>query len=139
MKIDDAPFTEEEKKQIKAMGITSASWGHPAVVLDNPVQFFQDFLNRRRGEEKIERVIAQWLLKKYLEHDHLSQTTAINEILNQFGRQYLYTNKNNNLAIKKSILEEFRKLTPVNVVWSRGAQTWRTRKPTDPIYTRMVP
>lgn len=139
MKIGDAPFTDEEKKQIKAMGITSASWGHPAVVLDNPVQFFQDFLNRRGEGEKNARVIAQWLLKKYLEHNRLSQTTAINEILNQFGRQHLYTNKNSNLAIKKSILEEFRKLTPVDVVWSRGAQTWRTRRPTDPLYTRMVP
>ena len=39
--IDDAPFTDEEKEVIKAMGITRAEWGHPEVVLGDPVGYFE--------------------------------------------------------------------------------------------------
>lgn len=39
--IEDAPFTEEEIKEILAMGFTSADWGHPGIQLDNPVAFFK--------------------------------------------------------------------------------------------------
>ena len=40
-KIDDAPFTEEEKREIKRMGFERADWGHPDVVLSNPIEHFQ--------------------------------------------------------------------------------------------------
>jgi len=44
MKIDDAPFTDAEKAAIKALGITSADWGHPDVVLPYPVDHFKDVM-----------------------------------------------------------------------------------------------
>lgn len=42
LEIDDFPFTEEEKEAIRKMGITVADWGHPEVVLDDPVAYFRD-------------------------------------------------------------------------------------------------
>lgn len=41
MNIDDAPFTDEEKEAIKAMGIERAEWGHPDVTLSDPVAYFE--------------------------------------------------------------------------------------------------
>ena len=38
--IKNAPFTEAEKLAIIALGIEQADWGHPDVVLDDPVAFF---------------------------------------------------------------------------------------------------
>jgi hypothetical protein len=42
MKIDEAPFTEEEKKAIKQLGIGGADWGHPEIVLADPVAYFKE-------------------------------------------------------------------------------------------------
>jgi hypothetical protein len=42
VKIEDAPFTEEEKKAILNLGIVIADWGHPTVVLDDPVKYFTE-------------------------------------------------------------------------------------------------
>lgn len=41
MKIDDAPFTEEEKREIKNMGFDEADWGHPEIVLSDPIGHFE--------------------------------------------------------------------------------------------------
>jgi len=46
-KIDDAPFTDEQKRQIKAMGFEQGDWGHPDIVLDDPVAFFKDLAKTR--------------------------------------------------------------------------------------------
>ncbi len=42
MKIEDAPFTDEQKKEIISLGIVNADWGHPDIVLDDPVKYFKD-------------------------------------------------------------------------------------------------
>lgn len=44
-----------------------------------------------------------------------------------FGEHHVYKNRQQNLGINKGILEEFRKLTPGDVVWSRSSQMWRQR------------
>jgi hypothetical protein len=85
-----------------------------------------------------ERQIAGWMLSKYLQFNRLVQTVAAREIRIQFGEQHVHKNANRNWAINKPILEEFRKLTPEDVVWSRSTQTWRKRRPTDPPDSRMV-
>jgi hypothetical protein len=55
-----------------------------------------------------------------------------------FGEEYVYQNENHNWAIRKEILEEFRRLTPDGVVWSRSEQLWRKRREYDPPGKRMV-
>lgn len=85
-----------------------------------------------------EKKIAQWMLEQYTKHKRLPQTMAARGIMIEFGEQYVYRNKQRNWAINKGILEEFRKITPEDVVWSRSSQTWRARAPYDPKEGRMV-
>lgn len=85
-----------------------------------------------------ELAIARWMLQQYHQHNRLTQAMAARMIKQQFGEQHVYKNKNRNLAINKDILEEFRRLTPEDVVWSRSTQTWRQRRPNDPLGQRMV-
>ncbi len=42
IRIDDAPFTEEEKRKIKALGFYEVDWGHPDVQLEDPVAHFEE-------------------------------------------------------------------------------------------------
>jgi hypothetical protein len=53
MSIDDAPFTDEEKKAIKQLGIAGADWGHPEVVLADPVAYFQEQRKRAMAVVKV--------------------------------------------------------------------------------------
>ena len=48
IKIKDAPFTDAEKKEILSMGFTSAEWGHPSIVLGDPVAHFKKMNNLGR-------------------------------------------------------------------------------------------
>lgn len=85
----------------------------------------------------MENIIARWMLKEFKLRNYLNQSSAAAYIANHFGMKYVYINQNGNYAIERSILREFRKLTPRNVVWSRSGQYWRLRRPGDPI-SRMV-
>ncbi|MBZ5525889.1 MAG: hypothetical protein LAP21_27005 [Acidobacteriia bacterium] len=82
--------------------------------------------------------IAHWMLEQYQEHSRLSQRVAARGIRQHFGEQHVYKNKQHNWAINKEILEEFRRLTPDDVVWSRSTQVWRQRRPKDSSNSRMV-
>lgn len=42
IKIDDAPFTDEEIEMIERLGVAGADWGHPEVVLADPVAYFRE-------------------------------------------------------------------------------------------------
>lgn len=62
----------------------------------------------------------------------LHQTTAAREIQAEFGDEFVYRNKNGNLAIAEEVLDEFNTLTLETVVWSTGSRYWRMRKEDDP-------
>ncbi len=85
-----------------------------------------------------EMKIAEWMLDEYTKHQRLSQSTAARGIRLNYGEEHVYKNKQRNWGINKGILEAFKKLTPEGVVWSRSTQTWRARRATDPVDTRMV-
>ena len=85
-----------------------------------------------------EKAIAQWMLAQYQLHNRLVQSTAARGIRANFGEHHVYRNRQRNWGINKGILEEFRKLTPNDVVWSRSTQTWRQRRESDPPDKRMV-
>ncbi|MEP0872099.1 hypothetical protein NDA01_19980 [Trichocoleus desertorum AS-A10] len=82
--------------------------------------------------------IAQWMLDEFNKHGRLTQSIAAHRIRVLFGDSHVYRNKNRNWAIQKPILDDFRRLTGNGVVWSRSNQSWRSRRPTDPLGTRMV-
>ncbi|MEH6501972.1 MAG: hypothetical protein V7751_21550 [Pseudoalteromonas distincta] len=85
-----------------------------------------------------EMKIAEWMLDEFTKHQRLSQSTAARGIRLNYGDEHVYKNKQRNWGINKGILEAFKKLTPEGVVWSRSSQTWRARRATDPVGTRMV-
>jgi ribosomal protein S19E (S16A) len=76
--------------------------------------------------------IAEWMLRQFEAIGWLRQSNVAVQILTKFGDKYVYRNKNRNYAINKDILDEFRRITPDNVVWSRSRQQWRRRRAGDP-------
>ena len=66
------------------------------------------------------------------------QETIVYKIRSQFGKDFVYTNRNGNWAISPAVLKEFRKLTEGQVVWSRGDRCWRKRRPTDRTINRLI-
>lgn len=61
----------------------------------------------------------------------LYQDTVVYEIASTFGDEFTYLNDNGNLAIRKDVLEAFRKLTKNTVVWEHDSRAWRKREPYD--------
>lgn len=57
--------------------------------------------------------------------------TLVWEIRDKFGQEFVYDNRNGNLAIGKAVLREFRLLTEKDVVWERGTRLWRKRETYD--------
>lgn len=76
------------------------------------------------------RDVAKWMAAKVDSGSILYQDAAASQIRAQFGEQYVYMNKNRNLAINKNVLTEFRNLAP-DAVWERGARCWRQRRSYD--------
>jgi len=52
MKIKDAPFTDEEKEEIVALGIVGADWGYPEKDLRDPVAYFKTLVAMRTAMPK---------------------------------------------------------------------------------------
>ena len=77
--------------------------------------------------------IAKWMLDEYNRHgERLDQSYAAHNILRLFGDEHVHQNQNGNWAINKAVLDAFRKLTPEDVIWSRGYREWRKRQAWDP-------
>ncbi|RAO78053.1 DUF6953 family protein [Dyella jiangningensis] len=85
-----------------------------------------------------EKAVALSMLEQYQRYSRLVQSTAAHGIRKNFGDHRVYRNRQRNWGINKGVLEEFRKLTPNDVVWSRSSQTWRQRRDSDPPDKRMV-
>ena len=88
-------------------------------------------------DQAMHQQIAQWMLAEFDKTGLSDQQVAAHQMQTHFGKQFVYRNKNLNLAIEKPILDEFKKLTP-NGVWSRGWQYWRTRRAGDSPNKRMI-
>lgn len=46
VEIKDAPFSKEKQQTIQDMGFSGGDWGHPDVVLDDPVSWFMELQDR---------------------------------------------------------------------------------------------
>lgn len=71
--------------------------------------------------------VALWMKDKVDSVGVLDQDFAVYQIKRQFGDAFVYQNESGNLAINKSVLRKFKKLTEADVVWSRGDKAWRKR------------
>ncbi len=74
------------------------------------------------------RQVADWMLEQLKREDTLYQESAVGDIEDEFGDEFVYENENGNLAISKPVLAEFRKLTGTTVIWSRSERLWRFRE-----------
>ena len=74
------------------------------------------------------REVADWMLEQLKRDDTLHQESAVGDIEDEFGDEFVYENENGNLAISKPVLAEFRKLTGRTVIWSRSERLWRFRE-----------
>jgi hypothetical protein len=72
--------------------------------------------------------VAQWMLNEVLEKDYLEQGAVVYVILEKFGNDFVYQNNSGNLAIQKSVLSEFNKISAENVVWLTNEKAWCLRK-----------
>lgn len=84
------------------------------------------------------REVGEWMAAKVLDDDYLYQEQVVYEIAEKFGDEHVYQNQNGNLAISKSVLKEFGKITEGSVVWERGGRFWRKRQPNDDPNKRQV-
>ncbi|AYM81038.1 hypothetical protein At12D1_11510 [Agrobacterium tumefaciens] len=74
---------------------------------------------------------AKWMLDKLAAQKYLDQETVAYE-LSRRAPEHTYTNENGNLAITRSVLDAFRKLTSDDrIVWSRSSRQWRYREKWD--------
>lgn len=76
--------------------------------------------------------IAEWMFAEYQKLDRLYQSRTAYQIRAKFGAEWTFRNRNGNFGIVKPVLDEFRKLTRSDVVWSRSEQFWRKRRDHDP-------
>jgi hypothetical protein len=76
-------------------------------------------------------VVAAWMLSELQKDDVLYQESAVSDIEEKFGGQFVYGNENGNQAIAKNVLAAFRKLSSDSVVWDRTERYWRLRESSD--------
>jgi len=84
------------------------------------------------------RQVADWMLQELVSKKELYQEIAVYEIHNRFGKEFTYINQNGNLAIDKKVLQEFKKITEGQVVWTRRDKSWRFREKYDDPKSRMT-
>lgn len=77
------------------------------------------------------QAIAQWMAAQLEGRLWLRQNLVARHVRTAWGEDFVYKNKNRNWALAPSVLDEFRDITGESVVWSRGKQSWRARKPDD--------
>lgn len=82
--------------------------------------------------------VAKWMLEKIEKDRELYQADTVFEIEKRFGGQYVYENENGNMAIDRTVLKEFRKLTGKTIVWERGERYWRFRQKGDELGRQQV-
>ncbi|QBQ16272.1 DUF6953 family protein [Acinetobacter haemolyticus] len=82
--------------------------------------------------------VANWMKEQLDKLGRLYQEQAVYSIAKLFGKTFVYQNENGNLAISKSVLKEFRKLTEGNAIWERSDKSWRKLYPNEQYKGRQV-
>jgi hypothetical protein len=76
--------------------------------------------------------VAHFMLESLNREHFLHQRVIAAQIYSKFGAEFVYTNRNGNLAIAPEVLRKFRKLTESSVVWDKQQMLWRKRQTYDP-------
>lgn len=82
--------------------------------------------------------VAEWMFAHFERANYLYQESVVYKIKKEFGADFVYINKNGNLAIAEGVLKEFRKLTEGKVLWERGSKAWRKLRANESYKGRQV-
>ncbi len=86
------------------------------------------------------RVVAEWMVSEFDRRErHLPLQQAITQIRKKFGDEVIQRNDGGEWTIVQTVLDEFQKLTTDCVVWDRGGEFWRERKPGEKPAPRPIP
>ncbi len=81
---------------------------------------------------------ATWMASKLREDGVLYQSEAAYGLKRDFGDDFVYVNRNGNLAVNSEVLQAFRTITGEAVVWDRKERAWRFRQGYDPETGRLA-
>ena len=70
------------------------------------------------------REVAQWMLEQLEQGDELMQQDAARAIQKDFGQEFVYNDKNGDLAVDRRVLYQFKKLSGDTAVWVACQSNW---------------
>lgn len=73
--------------------------------------------------------VAEWMAQTLKQTGSLSHHHAVRVIDERFGKEFLCRKKSGGLSIRKTVLDEFRRLTQTRAVWDGLNQRWRRPLP----------
>ena len=73
--------------------------------------------------------VAIWLKEEIQQRGFFAQAEAVEEILAQFGQEFV--SENRNLGISWKVMDEFRELTAGVILWDGRRKGWRLREASD--------
>jgi hypothetical protein len=71
------------------------------------------------------RDVAEWMVRELNGKSFLECGHACQEIRKRFGEQFIRLNAHGGNAVATKVLREFRKISDLDVVWSRRERVWR--------------
>jgi hypothetical protein len=75
--------------------------------------------------------ISSWMKSQLDKDGCLYQDDVVDYLVKQGDDSLLRENSDGNLVLERKLLNEFRKLTQVDVVWVKPDKYWRFRVPED--------
>ncbi|MCJ2007053.1 DUF6953 family protein [Methylobacterium sp. J-092] len=75
--------------------------------------------------------VAAWIMAEVATGRLVYQERVARHVRQNVGEDLTYRNGNGNWALDKRINEAFKKFSGDRVVWERGSQCWRLRRPND--------
>lgn len=76
-------------------------------------------------------VISSWMKSQLDKDGCLYQDDVVDYLVKKDEDSFLRENSDGNLVLERKLLNEFRKLTQVDVVWVKPDKYWRFRVPED--------
>jgi hypothetical protein len=75
--------------------------------------------------------VAAWMLAEVMRDGLVYQQSIAGDIESKFGEEFVPTNGNGHMSIRKDVLAAFRKISENSVVWSKYDKAWRKRESSD--------
>jgi hypothetical protein len=71
--------------------------------------------------------LANWMFSEIEIHQCIYQDDVVDYLVKSKAESFLRENSDGNLVIGRELLQAFKKLTEINVVWVKADRYWRFR------------